>query len=275
MAKGYERARDGCAVDPFLLGLLLALVAAAADVLGGVLSVSRGLRGVHLPRLLAFAAGFILAVTLLERIPHATEELEGALLWVLGGYLVLYLAENVFAYHAHHGEGHAHGGHPLLGGVGTDEPFIAPHAGYAAFVGLGIHAFFDGAAIVAGFLVSPAVGALLFAAVFLHKVPEGLSIGSIALASGGSRHVALFTAGVLGASTVAGAVAAGLLGVTDARFVDVFLALASGSFLYVATTDLVPAANESGKRSTAAFLFAGVALFFVSEWLLGRAGFAL
>jgi len=58
------------------------------------------------------------------------------------------------------------------------------------FCGLLIHTFFDGIAIASGFLVSPALGWIIFIAVFLHKIPEGFTVSSVMLASGRSRGFA-------------------------------------------------------------------------------------
>ena len=57
-------------------------------------------------------------------------------------------------------------------------------------LGLIIHTFFDGIAIASGFLVSNALGWIIFFAVFLHKIPEGFTVSSVMLASGRSRGTA-------------------------------------------------------------------------------------
>lgn len=275
-------------MDPTLLGLSLAAVAGAADIAGGSILFARPLARRELTALIALSAGFILAVTLLERLPATQEALpQYGLLLVLAGYLMLFVAENLFARTAHahhHHDGHAHDhpdhgehhGHPsdsLVGVLHPERPLIAPAAGLAAYVGLSIHAFFDGAAIVAGFLVDVRLGILLFVAVMLHKVPEGLSMASITVATGRTRKEALARAAVLGGTTLLGGAVAALAGSVDVAGAEVFLALATGSFLYVAASDLVPATNEGRSRAAIAFLLLGAAFFLVSEWLLGLSGF--
>lgn len=277
-------------MDPILIGLALALAAGAADALGGSILLARRVTRRALAALVALSAGFILAVTLLERLPATQEALpETGLLLVLAGYLTLFVAENLFARTAHahhhhdehprdhpeHAELHGHASDALMGSLHPERPLISPAAGVAAYAGLGIHAFFDGAAIMSGFLVDARLGLLLFVAVMLHKVPEGLSMASITLASGRPRRVAVARASILGATTLAGAVVAAAIGALEPRGVEAFLALATGSFLYVAASDLVPAANESRSRAALFFVLLGAALFLGSETLLGAAGFEL
>jgi len=81
---------------------------------------------------------------------------------LLGGYLLIQLFEHTIAPHFHFGEET----HP--------EHLIKPSAAYAAMGGLTIHTFFDGVSIAAAFLTNLKVGLLVFVAIMLHKVPEGL-----------------------------------------------------------------------------------------------------
>src|SRR5438132_13922859 len=53
---------------------------------------------------------------------------------------------------------------------------------YTTLFRSGVHTFFDGVAIAAGFMIGPALGALLSIAVVLHKVPEGFTIAPSAAA---------------------------------------------------------------------------------------------
>lgn len=277
-------------MEPLVLGFLLAVAAGAADALGGSIVLARNITRRRLSALVALSAGFILAVTLLERVPATQETMpEYGLLLILAGYLVLFVAENLFARTAHahhhhddhghdhpeHADLHAHPTDTLMGTIHPARPLISPTAGLAAYVGLGVHALFDGAAIVAGFLVDVRLGLLLFAAVMLHKVPEGLSMASITLATGADRRVAVTRASILGGVTVLGGALAALAGSFDSRAAELFLALATGSFLYVAASDLIPAANEGRTRLTLVFVVLGVALFLASEWLLETVGFSL
>src|SRR5260370_25460929 len=117
---------------------------------------------------------------------------ERALIFVVIGYFIVDLFEHTLATHFHFGE-ETH-----------CEEVSHHHARTSVLVGMTIHTFFDGVAIAAGFLVSTWLGAVMFFAVFLHKLPEGFTVASVVLASGQGKRNAILAAGLLGGATVAG-----------------------------------------------------------------------
>src|SRR5438067_11859243 len=161
-----------------LSALTFAAIAAAADVAGSLV-VLRAHRGGHGPLryFVAAGAGFMLAAAFVRMLPESTH-VPHAFLFVLIGYFGVHLFEHTVAPHFHFGE-EVH-----------REALLRPSAGWLAVFGLGVHTAFDGVAIAAGFMVSAALGAILFIAVMLHKLPEGFTIASIMLAGGHSRGAA-------------------------------------------------------------------------------------
>src|SRR5262249_60695835 len=121
--------------------------------------------------------GSTLAAAFIRMLPESTQ-MSHAFLFVLLGYFGVHLFEHTVAPHFHFGE-EVH-----------REALLHPSAGWLAVFGLGVHTVFDGVAIAAGFIVSPSLGAILFIAVMLHKLPEGFTIASIMLAGGHSRRAA-------------------------------------------------------------------------------------
>src|SRR5437773_11738210 len=118
----------------------------------------------------------MLAVGFVEVIPESVRlSGESALLFVLIGFFLIHLFEHTIAPHFHFGE-ETH-----------EEEFSRRNARRAVLLGLAIHAFFDGVAIAAGFLVSTWLGSVIFVAVFLPILPEGVTVPSMVLASGQSR----------------------------------------------------------------------------------------
>ena len=121
-------------------------------------------------------------------------------------------------------------------------------------------------AIASGFAVSRELGQLVFVAIVLHKLPEGLAIASLFLAAGWSRSVAVSAAGALGLATVLGVV----LTHVAAPLARYGLALAAGVTLYVAASNLVPEfQGKRGWKLPAAF-FAGAAVFYGTKLVLER-----
>ena len=133
-------------------------------------------------------------------------------------------------------------------------------------MGLLLHTFFDGVAIASAFLVRPALGVMVFIAIVLHKLPEGVTISSLYLAEGRSPGQAVAAAGLLGTATLAGVVLTDRVGF----LVRHGLALSAGVAIYVAASNLVPEfQGKRGWKVPAAF-FAGAGVFGLTKALLDR-----
>ncbi len=235
-------------------GAALALGAAAAAAnLAGAFAVTRsarfGLRFIE--TLVAFAAGFMLARALVGAVPTALAKhpFEGATV-ILLGYLLVHLSQHTLTPHFHFGEET----HP-----------VSHEASSAALVGLLLHTFFDGVAIASGFQVDAALGVLFFVAIFLHKLPEGVTISSLVLASGESARRAVLAAGLLGAATILGV----LLTIRLAFLVEYGLALSAGVTLYVGASNLVPEFQSKRSWRLPLAFFAGSGTFVGLRALLG------
>ena len=162
------------------LAAILGLVAAGGNLLGGYFVVRKEWPRRFLQYFLALGAGYMLAVSLIDIIPESVRLAgQGAFRYVLAGFFLIHLFEHTIAPHFHFGE-ETH-----------EEEFSKRNARRAVLLGLAIHAFFDGVAIAAGFLVSTWLGTVIFVAVFLHKLPEGFTVASMVLASGQSRKSAI------------------------------------------------------------------------------------
>lgn len=234
-----------------MTALVYALVAASANVLGGVAVVRHVRRSLRLiEHSIAFGAGYMLAVCLVEVIPEALAR-GGATapLLVFAGYLAVHLTQHTVTPHFHFGE---------------ETHTVNAVAGSSALLGLLLHTFFDGVAIASAFLVGRELGLLVFVAIFLHKLPEGVTISSLMLAGGRPERAAIGAAGLLGIATVGGVL------LTDhlAFLVNHGLALSGGVTLYVAASNLVPEfQGKRGWRLPVAF-FAGAGTFYVTRLLV-------
>ncbi len=235
---------------PFLLSVLLGLGAAAANVLGGLVVVARRRWNLLLLKyFIALGAGFMLAATFLRMLPESMRLSQDAPMLVLLGYFLVHFFEHTVAPHFHFGEER------------HDEVMMNPAVGISALAGLTIHTFFDGVSIASGFLVSVPLGLLIFCAVILHKIPEGVTVASIALASGHGKRGALAASFILAAATLAG-----VLGMHQFEAaVSYALPFSTGVTLYVAATDLMPEVNEERGMKMTLVVFLGVALFWVTE----------
>lgn len=256
--------------------LIFGVLAAAANVLGGLTLFPSSLRSRYqsvLKYLLALGAGFMLAVAIFEIIPKSiaawhtgsapiAESLAMPLGLLLAGYMVTQLFEHTVAPHLHLG-GEMHCDE-------HDHELISRRTAYAAIAGLLLHTFFDGVSIAAVSHTDTKGGALVFLAVFLHKVPEGFTIGSMLMAAGRPFREVIYATAVTGAASLVGVFVFYFLGANAESAVAYALPIAAGVTLYVAASDLIPEVNHHAGKHPAVSLavFAGVALFFGIQMLL-------
>src|ERR1700694_4195025 len=196
--------------------LIYTAIAASANVIGAAAVVSHSRWSVRaLDNMVALSAGFMVSVALLDLAPDAilTHGANSALV-ILIGYLLVHLTQHTLAPHFHFGE---------------EVHQVSKVASFSALAGLMLHTFVDGVAIASGFGVSQALGMLVFLAILLHKLPEGLAISSLFLASGESRRAALLASGALAVSSLLGA----LLTLQVPLLGEYGLPLAAGVTLYV------------------------------------------
>src|SRR5437868_11177375 len=237
-------------VHPIAYSLLLGLTAALANVFGGAIIVQKHWERRFLRYFVALGAGFMLATSLLEMVPESVRLNPGmAGMFILLGYLLVHFFEHTISPHFHFGE-ETH-----------QTEFARTHKGYSVVLGLIIHTFFDGIAITSGFIVSDWLGWIIFFAVFLHKIPEGFTVSSVMLASGGSRGAAWGASVLLGLATLAGVLTMAVF----QRSVVFGLPLSAGVTVYVAASDLIPEVNQEPGVKMALVVFLGVGLFFLLD----------
>lgn len=238
--------------------IVFGLIAAGAEILGGGLIVLRKeWPGRVQEYLIALSAGFLLALVFFELIPASLNLLGSiASLYIVIGFGLLHFFEHTIVGHLHFGE-ETH----------TDV-MISPTAMVSAFSGLFIHAFFDGLSISAGMQYDANIGVLVFVAVFLHKLPEGLTMASIMLAANQPRKNAFIASIAIGVATMLGILIVFLLANVDRTFVGIAFAFSAGAATYVGASDLIPEINRSKNRITPLIVFGGMLLFYASERVL-------
>jgi ZIP family zinc transporter/zinc and cadmium transporter len=222
--------------------LILAITAALGNVVGAAVLVRHARSGLRfIETSLAFGAGFMLAVVLTGALPTVFRG-DGIApgLTVLAGYLAVHLAHHVLVPHFHFGEET----HAITADVGISAP------------------------IASGFLHSDGLGMLLFLAVLLHKLPEGVTIASVVLAGGRPGREGVLAAAALGGATVLGVLLTDLAAPLQRHG----LALAAGVTLYVAASNLVPEVQKTRRPAlTLAFLGGALALLLL-EFLTRTSG---
>ncbi|MBI1802895.1 MAG: ZIP family metal transporter [Ignavibacteriae bacterium] len=235
--------------------ILFGLIAAAAEILGGALIALRK----EWPRkiqeyLIALSAGFLLALVFFDLIPESLRVLGSvAPLYIILGFGLLHLFEHTLVGHFHFGE-ETH-----------TEVMVSRVASISAFSGLFVHAFFDGLSISAGLQFDYVIGMLVFFAILLHKLPEGLTIATIMIAANQPRKNAFYASLAIGVATMLGIFVVFLLREMSASAVGIAFAFSAGAATYVGASDLIPEINRSGNRITPLIVFGGMLLFYFSQ----------
>jgi ZIP family zinc transporter/zinc and cadmium transporter len=235
------------------LSVLLGLLAALADIAGGLVLVrARGIER-YMRYFVALGAGFLMATAVVEMAPESMRmNPRLAPVLIMAGYCIVHLLEHTIISHFHYGEETHHA------------EFVSAHTGYSVLGGLSVHALFDGVAIGSGFVVSNWLGWVVFLAVFLHKAPEGFTMASVMLASGRSRTTAFYSAVALAIATLAGVLLIQLI----PHWLAFGLPLSAGVALYVGASDLVPEVNREPGIRMALVFFLGVLGFLLLRLLL-------
>jgi len=239
-------------MDTILVILLFGLIAAIAEVAGAaiVLLQRRWPRKLQ-EYLIALGAGFILALVFSELIPESFKAVgEMAAVFIILGYAAIHLFEHTIVGHLHFGEETHH------------DVMVSKVASLSAYAGLFVHAFFDGFSISVGMHYDFFVGLLIFIAILLHKVPEGMTIASIMLSARYTKIFGLRASIGLGIATLLGACMIFVFTNVDARITGIAFAISAGTGAYVGATDLVPEINKSENRLAPLIVLLGMLLFY-------------
>ena len=200
---------------------------------GGSISASLRLEHKPLCALISFAAGTLLGVTIFAILPGSF----GACPW-WAGLLALITGYALFFFiskHVHH---------------------VCP----------AIHSTTDGLALgIQGEI--PATGATkwsLFSALCIHKVPEGLALGSLLIGAGLQRVAAVGWVAAVEATTLLGGVI-GYFFLTNVSilWLGLIMAHVGGGFIYLATHAVVGEMLKHGKKLVLTSFALGVALIAV------------
>jgi zinc and cadmium transporter len=222
-------------------GLLMSLVAMVGAIT--LLLPPKRLQVILLP-LVSLAAGSLLGGALFHMLPEgiaAMEPRRGSLFIAAGFTLFLAMEQFLRWHHSHRSPG--------------DRLTSASRQPIAILIllGDGLHNFIGGLGIASTFLMNPAAGVAAWCAAVAHEVPQELGDFAILLHSGWTPRSALRWNFISALTFPIG----GLLAWLIARSLPVagLVLFASGNFLYIAASDLVPEikANTSLRSATLGF----------------------
>lgn len=230
-----------------------------STLLGGYIAVAAR-RRVHL--LLGLGAGVLLGAVFFDLLPESLSVAAGhgwgvrlMLGIVVVGFLLFYLTERLLILHA------------CPEGDCTNEAH--QHIGRLSAAGLIAHSALDGAAIGAASLVNWRTGLLVAVAVIAHDTSDGLNTILLVTRGEKARRGDIVFLVMDAVAPVFGGLLA-LMVLPPAGALAVFLAFASGFFLYTATSDLLPEAHRrSPSIAVAVATIIGIAFIGVAVILIG------
>ena len=193
--------------------------------------------------LISFSAGVLLSVAFSHLIPEALDLNSNALLWLLFGFVFFYILEHLIIIHS----------------CQEDDSCTVHPIDKIALLGMGFHSLMDGIIIGIGFEISNTLGLLTTLAVLLHKLPDGISMVSVLLHSDYSKTKARNSSLLVASMTPIGAILSFLfLKNISTGILGIFLAVAAGSFLYIASADLIPEIHKKSKILNIVLLLIGI-----------------
>lgn len=263
--------------------LFLVLLASIANVLGGWLITRKKYTDYQMCVIVALTAGFLLAIALIDLIPSSIALNAASPYFTLAGFAVM-LFINVRGHsHIEHAQVLAHHPHDTHAHREAQNREAKPQHAQKKATTIGIqtamliHTFFDGFSITAAYLTNPTIGLLVFIAVFMHKIPDGMTLSSVLLARTKDTRKALLGSVGLGLSTIGGCLVMLLIHYTGLGFPQdtvtaVALAFSAGIFLYVTAADLIPEIYQSRHLGIPLWIVTGIMIFFVLEFIVERLG---
>lgn len=227
----------------------LATIGSLAGLLGGILILSKRVWtkkiSVHA---VPFAAGVLLAVSLLDILPEAINKTSAEIILpiVLLVMIAAFFLEQFF-FHLHHHE-------EKVRTLSASIPLVV--------FGDSIHNLIDGVVIAASFLVQPTLGMVVALATFLHEIPHEMGDFGLMLAAGWKRQQIIMVNILSALATYLGAILVLIFSATFEARLSLLLAVAGGLFLYIGASDLLPEVGHEKDRPwhQALLLLLGVGL---------------
>lgn len=243
----------------------------------GAIPFSRSAQGLlgKLEDMTGLAAGFLIGAAMLVAIPEGIEILNhaaeitgaheinffGVGLALLLGFVFMMVLEafgfghDIHEEHHHHADdhGHDHINHPNKSVMPT-------------IIGLTVHAFIDG--MVIGAAMAEGSAALTFTLVLvimMHKFPAAFSISAFSLHERNDRNRSKIDLLIFAAATpIAVLIFWYLFAELSATARGLAVLFSAGTFLYIATVDVLPAMHVTSKsRRVAAFVLSGIMVVFL------------
>lgn len=190
--------------------------------------------------LLCFGAGVLLSAAFLHMLPEAITNLGPMTgVFVLVGYLIMTFLERFTM--AHPCGEHACPNHRI---------------GWVAFFGLSIHSIIAGIALGFGLMHAHdfSVAIALLAAILAHKIPETLALMGLFASSGWKKKQMGIVLTIFACMGPVGILVGSSFDPSSDRLLGTAMAISTGTFIYIASSDLLPHLHRKMKEEWVNFI---------------------
>jgi len=271
-------------MSPKALLTLYCILILSGSLAGGWIPHMIRLTHTRLQLMMSFIGGAMLGVGFLHLLPHAYlefHEIYPPVWWLMAGFLAMFFVERVFHFHHHDVPAeqlpeaceHDHAGHEHAHThVHAESPRLSWQA---ALVGLALHSTMDGVALAASVAADSNgtnwAGFVVFLVIALHKPFDSLTLGTLMAVAGRSSKARHLVNGLYALAIPLGVglfqLGAGAVGGGHHEIIGAALAFAAGTFVCIATSDLLPElqfhSHDRFKLSAALLLGLGLAAIMV------------
>ena len=250
--------------SPAWLLFIYCVLTMVASLAGGWLLLLIHLNHTRLQMAVSFVAGLMLGIALLHFLPDANEQLHSldkTVQWLLGGFLTMFFLQRFFHFHHHdlpegdpedccgheheheHVHLHAEHAHTLADKSAKQLSWVG------TALGLTLHSLLDGLALAAAVAAGAAGHAKLAGlgvalVVILHKPFDAMAVTTMMAVGGSSKFSRHVLNGLFALASPLGAllfyVGASHFAGGSAPVLGCALAFCAGSFLCIASSDLLP-----------------------------------
>ncbi len=235
--------------------IIFILLTFVATMLGGFMSLKYRH---HMPRLLGFTAGVLLAVVAFDIIPEMVElqsetglDFMIPMIALVAGFMLFHVGEKFLLIHHSHEDQYEHHRHPSVG--------------IFSALALSAHSFLDGVGIALGFQISTEAGIVMAVAILAHKFADGINTVSLMLSHNNTEGRTKYFLYLNALAPVLGGIAT--LFFTFSPFaLLVYLGFFAGFLLYIGAADILPEAHskDSSIKTVAATVLGVVCIFLLT-----------
>jgi zinc and cadmium transporter len=162
-------------------------------------------------------------------------------IYLLAGILIFFILEKIVHFQQYHCHGDEGCEHELQESPHKSHNKKQIHSfAYMSLLGSSLHNFIDGTIIAASYIVSLPLGLATSLAVFLHEIPHEFGDFSILVHGGFNRRRALFVNFISALISLLGALFTFFLSSYVPNLQMILVPIATGGFIYVAGSDLIP-----------------------------------